>query len=95
MTLRKRFKEEVGLKPEVLIANYNSNYIDWLESQLTWNKVEDSGLPKEDGMYLVEMNWGGYKQQELLTTEHGFFRDMYAKRITHWLPIPNIDNTPT
>jgi hypothetical protein len=105
MTLRKRFKEEVGLKPEVLIANYNSNYIDWLESQLTRKRVEDC-LPEKCGSYLCtlcfisDLSVGTYEavlNYDCLQSKFDLTMEMEkdGDKVTHWLSIPNIDNTPT
>ena len=98
--LQKQFEEEA-------IQKFNNSevcsmsYVEWLESQLTWRKVED-GLPDYGVEVLIcceaenESNYtsmkgttGSLGTKAWITPLDDYYKEDEIK-VTHWLPIPEL-----
>jgi len=97
--LQKRFEEETEgiILPESHWCYnniFNNPYVKWLESQLTWRKVEE--LPEKSGRIIACLG----KSNEPITGQWNVFSEIfdaddgeiYSKRnIKNWLPIPKLE----
>ena len=96
--LRERFEKETGDRHSMVNAGsvppviWTNEYIAWLESQLTWRKVEEE-LPDKDGQYLVIAMRNSGIGKPIVATQiiiNGKVQQFNKGTITHWLPIPEL-----
>jgi len=101
--LQKRFEEETGLpltlslETEDSIFFYdNPAYVTWLQEQLTWKSAEEP--PEVPGVYLIMWNdivLPSYYYQTAINKENRWLQFNSSntyKNVTHWLPIPKLND---
>jgi len=97
--LQKRFDEETNMSVDIEIRTYvnsqdtpteeyySANYVKWLESQLTWRKVEDE-LPEDNEEIWVETSrYKGAGRREGVCWYTCYGEEIRTPQ--DWLPIPN------